>query len=82
MSKDSGMKGYGKVMRWLTNTYNPSKPDYWMSIIPFHGQTYEEAEKMQRDFLQNAVIGRPKATDKYTVEQLEVMGMVGVYSND
>ena len=27
-------------------------------------------------------IGRPMATDKYTVEELEKMGMVGIYASD
>lgn len=32
-------------------------------------------------WLADKIIGEPKATDTYTVQELKDMGMVGVYSN-
>lgn len=69
-------------MRWITNTYDPSKPDAWISIIPLPGQTHKEAEESHKKFLRNKIIARPKATDAFTVEQLEAMDMVGVYVSE
>lgn len=67
---------------WITNTYDPSRPDAWATIFLMPGQTHREAEESQKEFLYNKIIARPKATDTHTVEQLEAMGMVGVYVND
>ncbi len=36
----------------------------------------------QERYLSNKVIGQPKETDKYTPEQLEAIGMVGIYSRE
>lgn len=35
-----------------------------------------------KKWLEGKVLGKPKATDTYTVEDLEGMGMVGVYAPD
>lgn len=32
------------------------------------------------DWINENVIGPPKGTDHYTVEQLEEMGMIGIYA--
>jgi len=46
------------------------------------GQTPEEAWAQQERWLSDKTIGSPKATERYTVEQLEAMGFVGVYVED
>jgi len=69
-------------MRHLDNIYNPDKPDAKQLIKTRSGQTPEEAWAQQERWLSGKTIGRPKATEHYTVEQLEAMGMVGVYVED
>jgi len=67
-------------MKFLSNTYDPKRKDAKMHVVrSFHG-TDEQAWKHHQEWLQGKVIGRPKATDAYSVEQLEEMGMVGVYA--
>lgn len=39
----------------------------------------ERAWNRHLEWVNSNEIGRPKATEKYTVEQLEEMGMVGIY---
>jgi hypothetical protein len=58
---------------WCTNT-NPSAPQRRM----LYG-TQDQADQNYKLFLSDKIIGRPKATDVHTVEQLEAMGYVGVY---
>lgn len=58
---------------WLTNT-NPKYPP-----VAMFGQTQEEADLRYKKWLAGKRIGSPKATEAYTVEQLEARGMVGVY---
>lgn len=69
-------------MRWLTNIHDPSKPDAYLHIYVEDGQTIQQAIDDWEIYLSNKIIGRPKASDAYTVEQLEAMDMVGVYVND
>ena len=61
-------------MKWLSNTYKEEVVDVpigWAGL------------KQQARWLHKPhVIGRPQATSAYTVEELETMGMVGVYEED
>ena len=67
-------------MKHLTNMYDPREPDAKKYVTRTFGQTHEEAwEELQR-YLQGKVIGPPRATDAYTVEELEAMGTVGIYA--
>lgn len=69
-------------MKYLTNMYDPSKPDAKSQVLCMLWQSVEEAwEKLQR-FLQGKIVGRPKETDTYTVEELEAIGLVGIYAPD
>ena len=52
-------------LKWITNTY-----------VPNDGR--EDPER-HRQWLKDKIIGEPKASEKYTVEQLKEMGLVGVY---
>lgn len=74
-------------MRHLSNIYDPRRPD----AIAYLPLTYEEsievggrerAWKRHLDWIAANVVDRPKATDYYTVEELESMHMVGIYAHD
>jgi hypothetical protein len=67
-------------MRWLSNTYDPTRPDaflYGPSRIA--DETQEEAYRSWHRWLKGKTIGKPKATDTYTTQELQKMHMVGVY---
>lgn len=66
-------------MRWLTNTADPAKRDWLTSVVPDPGQTTVEAVKEFREWIKDKVIGDPKASEVFSVEQLKEKGMVGVY---
>jgi hypothetical protein len=44
-----------------------------------NGQTHEQAQEEQRAWLRDKRLGQPRPTASYTTEQLEAMGMVGLY---
>jgi hypothetical protein len=72
-------------MKFLTNTHDPKDVEgAKMSLaLSFEDMSYPQGREIawQRhlDYLSDKRIGRPQATTTYTVEQLEAMGMVGVY---
>lgn len=61
-------------MKWITNIYGPKEPDASMVPMPrfVTRQSY-------REWLEDKVIGEPKATAECSVEQLKAMNIVGVY---
>ena len=70
--------------RFLSNTYDPRKPDARMYVtLSFHEygdlDGGERAWRHHMEWINANEIGRPQATSKYTCEQLEEMGMVGLY---
>lgn len=68
-------------MKWLTNHYMPKDPSF--KIDPYErGVSRREQILWEREWLKDKIIGRPKATDAYTVEQLEEMEYVGVYARE
>jgi hypothetical protein len=69
-------------MRWLSNAHNPEDPYASMYVVRLFPQSQEEAWRSHLDWLRDKVIGKPKETEKYTVEELEEMEMVGVYSRE
>ena len=72
-------------MKFLTNTHDPkdienAKMSLALSFEDMYDQKgRESAWQRHLDYLSDKFIGRPQATTTYTVEQLEAMGMVGVY---
>ena len=74
-------------MRHLSNIFDHRLPE---TRKTFTGFTYHEwcegPEAIERawqrhlEWVNANVIGRPKATPTYTVEQLEAMSMIGIYS--
>lgn len=66
---------------WLTNLYNPKNKDAGLYIATLVNETREVAWNRQAEWLKDKIIGYPKATEHYTVQELLDMGYVGVYSN-
>lgn len=62
------------MLVWKTNTGDPYSHNY-MEAMPVQGETYEQV-------FDSMIQGRPKATDVFTVEQLEDMGMIGLYAEE
>lgn len=58
-------------MKWLSNTYDPAGP--W----PEHHVVSVEQWRL---WLSDKIVGDPKPTEKYSVEELKAMRVVGVYS--
>lgn len=65
-------------LKWLTNTIDPKTATTYDMFVRL-GETPNQAFRRFQDFMQGKVIGLPKATSAYTVEQLQAMKMVGVY---
>ena len=70
----------GLEVRHLTNLYDPTRSDakYWIAYGPY--ETQDEAHQRLQRLLADRVIGRPKATEALTVEQLEAAHFVGIYA--
>jgi hypothetical protein len=66
-------------MKWLSNIYNPKEDDARYHVTRMIDETDQEAWERYLDWLKGKVIGQPKATSAFTVEELEEMKMVGVY---
>lgn len=79
------MKHTEPECRFLTNTHDPDDPKARMYITySFHamdcGQAACDIEWQHHlDYIAANIVGRPKATVKYTQKQLEDEGMVGIY---
>lgn len=68
-------------MRWVTNSPNPYEPGYLP--VRLKHETMRDAVLRDRYLWDRTIKGRPQATDNtYTVEQLEEMGMYGLYEED
>ena len=67
-------------MIWLTNMGKLLDRDPFIFVGSW--QTQEEVRRDLRLYLEGKIIGRPKASAMFTVEQLEKMGLVGVYVAD
>jgi hypothetical protein len=69
-------------MRWISNTFDPSKPDADRYVTRSFEETQAEAVRHYREWLADKIIGEPQPTPAYTVKQLKEMGMVGVYAKE
>jgi hypothetical protein len=75
-------------MKWLTNIYDPRKTEEAKRSLCLSfdeasdPQGRERAWQRHLEWLADKVVGRPQASGTYTVEELEVMGLVGVYSRE
>ena len=70
----------GRGLRHISNIYDPTRQDAKVWVAYGAYETQDEAWQRIQRFLADKVIGRPKATKKYTVEQLEAENFVGVYA--
>ena len=66
-------------MKWLSNLHDPRLPDHAPMVHRMVDETPEEAARHEKEWLEGKIIWQPKATESYTVEQLEAMHMVGIY---
>ena len=72
--------------RHLSNIFDHRLPRGRMChVYSFHawdsGQAAMDAEWQHHlNWIDEHVIGRPKATEKYTQKDLEEMGMIGIYA--
>jgi hypothetical protein len=67
-------------MKYLYNALgHPGEDEFTDRVIVRIGETLGQAVAKKRRQLSGKIIGPPKATPEYTVEQLETMGLVGVY---
>jgi hypothetical protein len=78
------MKGFD--MKSLTSTYDPTKVEEAKMSLALSFEDWNDPNGRERAwqhhlaYLKDKVIGRPQASDTYTVEELEAMGLVGVYA--
>jgi hypothetical protein len=61
-------------MRWLSNAQDHRKAGYRPVL-----SSNDPDGRYYREWLRDKVVGRPKATETYTVEKLEAMGLIGLY---
>jgi hypothetical protein len=65
-------------MKHLTNAIKKVNTS---TVSALSGQTANEAVKQELRYRADKFIGRPQATEKYSVAELEKMGMIGIYEN-
>lgn len=73
--------------RFLSNIYDPRLPNARM-YLTFSYQAQQSGEaamdiewQHHLDWINENIIDRPKATKKYTQEQLEAENLVGIYAH-
>jgi hypothetical protein len=64
-------------MQWVTNA---AKQVTTSTVYCMYGETHQQALERERKFRKRLIQGSPKATTTYTIEQLEDMGMIGLYA--
>ena len=69
-------------MKFVTNTFDPKRPDAMQHVPRLRGETVDEAWASLMAYLDGKTIGKPRATEVYTVAELEAMHVVGVYEPD
>ena len=69
-------------MEWLKNIGDPTDEFAKYELSVAINESRNEAWVNHLLWLSPLIIGRPKATERYTVAELERMDMVGVYRRD
>lgn len=64
----------------MTNFVNPYRIDH--SPMRLFGQPWKDALESEKRLYDSMIKGRPQATDAYSVEELEAMGMIGLYKEE
>ena len=67
-----------KKLEFVTNAADPKHKDFRRMVVRSLGQTQEDAVQAYLAHISRHIIGRPRATKKYTVEELEKF-MIGLY---
>lgn len=67
-------------MKFLSNIYDPTLPDAKERTFYSSQENRDEQWKDWLKWVGRNIMGRPKRTEFYSVEQLEAMGMVGLYA--
>jgi len=70
------------LMKWLSNTYDPTKSDALERVSRWEQETPEQAWSRYQAWLADKTIGEPQATTKHNVAALKRIGMVGVYKRE
>lgn len=83
-SRENETNGHpAKLPAWLMNQYDPSNPAARATLEGWLGKTPEGAWDLWTEDLHRLyVIGEPRATAKFTAEQLKAEGLVGLYKRD
>jgi len=71
-----------ETLRYCGNTKDPRFPNYKQTIALAYGQTLEEAIIQHDAWLADKVIGKPQATETYTIAEMLDGGYVGVYATE
>jgi len=77
-----------KLGRWLSNIYNPNLPDaeryltYSISAMQNGGASIRREWQEHLNWINQNLLGEPKATKTYTSKELALQGMVGLYTGD
>jgi len=67
-------------VKFLSNIHDPrDKEDANMNLARKFGESTEVAWEYYKNWLKGKVIGRPQPSATRTVEELEELGLVGVY---
>lgn len=70
-------------MKWLTNTYDPTRLDAPEKVIRSPGESVPEAWRHKQDWLRDKIIGEPLATEHTAnLVTLKRLHMVGVYEQE
>ena len=69
-------------MKFLSNIHDPKDENAKIFVFCDSNETSEEAWQHHLRWLEGKIIGDPKKTEWYTVQQLKDMKMVGVYAPD
>jgi hypothetical protein len=68
-------------MKWLTNIFKGDIQDveYLKKIPLIRSSDHQKRCNELKIYVKDKVLGDPKATKKYTVQELKGMGAIGVY---
>lgn len=75
-------------MSWITNLYDPHRADAkslyccQVKVIVSGNDAMEKEWERYLENINKYTIGTPKASEVFSVEELQEMHMVGIYSND
>lgn len=78
---------YRELGRHLSNIFDHRRKDAEGMHCYSHSAMFNGLHAMRQEWLSHLdwinenVIGPPEATDRYSVEELEAMGMIGIYKS-